>query len=220
MDPCFLFCRGVQDFERIERKLQKQGKLYTSEEQLGYNMEKLIEEFSGHASISNMTSCKNLVRVFQEQFVNMDRKAESNPHPSGKVLLNPSDPDAEIGHKGPGYQVQIAETCSDKNDVQLEVTYEFKKRYGSKRCPIEGLNGRLKQFTHLRRLRIRVGNGNSFETPLSAKILSLHIRGFSNNIILSMIYKHLPNSSESRPDMNEEWYHGGTIHAESSKSAP
>ena len=286
--------------ETSPMKLQKQGKLYTSEEQLGYDMEKLIEKFSGHALISNMTSYKNLVRVFQEQFVNVDGKAELNPHPGGKVLLNPSDPDAEIGHKGPGYQVQIAETCSDKNDVQLitaaipqggsesdmdalpmieeklkneehlpeelfadagygsddnyvksaengvkliaptphqpenkvglneckfdenncivecpagkrpcsrrfkdgkgravffnsvcdecplknkcraqkcgkqnrefkytdadlrtlyrrklETTDEFKKRYGSKRCPIEGLNGRLKQFTPLRRLRIR-----------------------------------------------------------------
>ena len=38
---------------------------------------------------------------------------------------------------------------------KLEATDEFKKRYGSKRCPIEGLNGRLKQLTPLRRLRIR-----------------------------------------------------------------
>ncbi len=38
---------------------------------------------------------------------------------------------------------------------KLEAADEFKKRYGSKRCPIEGLNGRMKQFTPLRRLRIR-----------------------------------------------------------------
>lgn len=38
---------------------------------------------------------------------------------------------------------------------QFEATDEFKIKYGAKRTPIEGLNGRLKQFTPLRRLRIR-----------------------------------------------------------------
>ena len=105
--------------ETSPMKLQKQGKVYTSEEQLGYDMEKLIEKFSGNELFSNMTSYKNLVRVFREQFVDADGKAELKPHPGGKILLNPSDPDAEIGHKGIGYQVQIAETCSDDNEVQL-----------------------------------------------------------------------------------------------------
>lgn len=34
-------------------------------------------------------------------------------------MLNPSDREAEIGHKGVGYQVQITESCSAGNDVQL-----------------------------------------------------------------------------------------------------
>jgi hypothetical protein len=35
-------------------------------------------------------------------------------------MQNPSDPDATYdGHKGPGYQAQITETCSPGNDVQL-----------------------------------------------------------------------------------------------------
>ena len=38
----------------------------------------------------------------------------------GKVMQNPSDPDATYdGHKGPGYQTQIAETCNPENEVQL-----------------------------------------------------------------------------------------------------
>ena len=36
-----------------------------------------------------------------------------------------------------------------------EATPEFKKEYGHKRCPIEGLFGRLKQFSQLRRVRVR-----------------------------------------------------------------
>ena len=36
-----------------------------------------------------------------------------------------------------------------------EATPEFRADYGHKRSPIEGLNGRLKQFTPLRRVRVR-----------------------------------------------------------------
>ena len=36
------------------------------------------------------------------------------------MIQNTSDPDAtRDGKKGPGYQVQLAETCDDENDVQL-----------------------------------------------------------------------------------------------------
>ena len=38
---------------------------------------------------------------------------------------------------------------------QREATPEFRADYGHKRSPIEGLNGRLKQFTPLRRVRVR-----------------------------------------------------------------
>jgi len=35
-------------------------------------------------------------------------------------MQNPSDPDATYdGHKGPGYQVQLSETCNPENEVQL-----------------------------------------------------------------------------------------------------
>ena len=38
----------------------------------------------------------------------------------GDCVPNPSDPDATSdGHEGPGYQVQLAETCVPGNDVQL-----------------------------------------------------------------------------------------------------
>jgi hypothetical protein len=38
----------------------------------------------------------------------------------GDIICNPSDLDATLdGHKGSGYQVQLSETCSPDNDVQL-----------------------------------------------------------------------------------------------------
>ena len=105
--------------ETSPMKLSRNGKVFTTEEQLGYDMEKLIEEFHTEEKFTNMTSYKDLVRVFQEQFVDHDGKAELRAHPGGKILVNPSDREAEIGHKGVGYQAQVTETSSPENDVQL-----------------------------------------------------------------------------------------------------
>ena len=50
----------------------------------------------------------------------MRLKSEIRKHPGGDVIQNTSDSDAtRDGKKGPGYQVQLAETCDDENDVQL-----------------------------------------------------------------------------------------------------
>lgn len=59
---------------------------------------------------TNMTSYKDLVRVFQEPFFDHNGKAELRAHPGGKILVNPSDCEAKIGHKGVGYQAQVTET--------------------------------------------------------------------------------------------------------------
>lgn len=90
----------------------------TPEEQLGYDMRLLIERFHADNVISNGTKYKIMKRVFEEQFFD-DGKVQLKKHPGGQVLVNPSDPDAEIGHKGAGYQVQIMQTCSEKNEVQM-----------------------------------------------------------------------------------------------------
>ncbi len=90
----------------------------TPEEQLGHDMRLLIERFHADIVISNGTKYKIMARVFDEQFFD-DGKVQLKKHPGGQVLVNPSDPDAEIGHKGVGYQVQIMQTCGEKNDVQM-----------------------------------------------------------------------------------------------------
>ena len=90
----------------------------TPEEQLGYDMRLLLERFHADVVISNGTKYKIMKRVFDEQFFD-DGKVQLKKHPGGKVLVNPSDPDAEIGHKGAGYQVQIMQTCSKNNEVQM-----------------------------------------------------------------------------------------------------
>ena len=103
----------------------------------------LAELFGGKAGLSNMTSFKHLLRVLDEQVetnaatkedakaaTKEDAKAATQEdgapalkrHTGGKVLCNPSDPDAEIGHKGPGYQVQVAETYGDGDKPSIVTT--------------------------------------------------------------------------------------------------
>ena len=50
----------------------------------------------------------------------MARRSSSKTKTGGDCVQNPSDLDATYsGHKGPGYQVQLAETCVPSNEVQL-----------------------------------------------------------------------------------------------------
>lgn len=88
-------------------------------EQLGIDMDRLITKFEKHPKLSNMSTFKDIVRVFGEQYLVDDSKVKLNAHPGGGTLQNPSDSEAGIGHKGQGYQVQVAETCGEVNPVQL-----------------------------------------------------------------------------------------------------
>ncbi len=80
----------------------------------------LIETFADAKKISGRATYKNMVKIFEQQCEIVGGKVEVKAHPGGDVIQNPSDPDATYdGHKGPGYQAQICETCSDQNDQQL-----------------------------------------------------------------------------------------------------
>lgn len=115
--------------------------------QVAQDMHWLVERFADVASMKNRTTYKRLVDVFHQQCdVVTDKTRVAGQEPAaeepaaqepageepagvrvepkaktgGNVIQNPSDPDATFdGHKGPGYKVQIAETCSPQNDVQL-----------------------------------------------------------------------------------------------------
>lgn len=90
----------------------------TAEEQLGYDLRWLIERFHANAEVSNGTKYKIMRQVFDEQFID-EGQPQLKKHPGGKILVNPSDPDAEFGHKGAGYQVQIMQTYGEENEVQM-----------------------------------------------------------------------------------------------------
>jgi hypothetical protein len=91
-------------------------------EQVAEDMYKLIGLFSSDAKHNTRSTFALLVRVFNEQCEMVADKIEIREHPGGAVLQNTSDADAtRDGKKGPGYQVQLAETCDPTNDVQLIV---------------------------------------------------------------------------------------------------
>jgi len=80
----------------------------------------LIERFADDDTMNGRTTYHALVRVFEEQCEVVDGSVAVKAHPGGDVMQNPSDPDATYdGHKGPGYQAQLSETCSAENETQL-----------------------------------------------------------------------------------------------------
>ena len=84
------------------------------------DMHFLVERFADDGTVNGRATYKTLVKVFEEQCEVVEDKASVKAHPGNDVVQNPSDLDAgRDGHKGPGYQAQITETCSEKNDVQL-----------------------------------------------------------------------------------------------------
>jgi len=98
---------------------------------------RLVERFKGHRAISKMEEFKLLERLLSEQCVmgtaskprddDDDRDDGAAPvelkgpeEIGGKSLQTPHDPDATYsGHKGKGYEAQVAETCAADNPVEL-----------------------------------------------------------------------------------------------------
>jgi Transposase DDE domain len=80
----------------------------------------IIERFADRADMTGRSSYKALVTIFSQQCEVSEGKVVVKAKTGGDCMQNPSDPDATYdAHKGQGYQVQIAETCSPENEVQL-----------------------------------------------------------------------------------------------------
>jgi len=89
-------------------------------QQVAEDMNQLIRNFADQAAQAGRSSYQAMERIFHEQCDVEEQKVRVKPKAGGNVMQNPSDPDATYdGHKGPGYQVQIAETCHPDNEVQL-----------------------------------------------------------------------------------------------------
>lgn len=96
-------------------------------EMVGNDLFFLIEQFGSHKEIPAMSSYQLMVRVLKEQcIVEHDEVThqkrviiKANKDVASDSLQNPSDPNAGYdGHKGKGYQAQIAETYSRSEDEE------------------------------------------------------------------------------------------------------
>jgi len=92
---------------------------------LGNDLFFLIERFSSRNDVATMSSYQLLARVLREQCLVAEdpdtntKKVtiKANKEVASDSLQSPSDPDAGYdGHKGKGYQVQVAETYSTNED--------------------------------------------------------------------------------------------------------
>jgi hypothetical protein len=89
-------------------------------QQVAEDMYYLIQRFADMDKYTRKDTYKAVERIFYEQCEVHEDTVSIKQKTGGDVMQNPSDPDATYdGHKGPGYQAQIAETCNPENDVQI-----------------------------------------------------------------------------------------------------
>lgn len=88
--------------------------------QVAEDMYFLVTFFADHPEHAQKDTYKAMARIFYEQCHVREDQVGVKEKTGGNVMQNPSDPDATYdGHKGPGYQVQLSETCNPDNEVQL-----------------------------------------------------------------------------------------------------
>ncbi len=96
---------------------------------------RLVDRFKGHRSVKGMPSYLRLKRLLEEQCIveDDDPTDPDGDGPEGVSVrpknpkvekipatsLQGSDDDTTYGHKGKGFQAQVAETCDDSNEMQV-----------------------------------------------------------------------------------------------------
>ena len=89
-------------------------------QQVAEDMYLLLRLFADTPEQRRKDTYQALERIFYEQCDVREEQVGVKAKTGGAVMQNPSDPEATYdGHKGPGYQVQIAETCNPENEVQI-----------------------------------------------------------------------------------------------------
>ena len=108
----------------------------------------LVNRFCDEEAVTKRSSYQAMRRVLEEQCTVSEDKTEVEvkAKTGGAVLQNPSDPDATYdGHKGSGYQTQVAETCSQANEVQLITGVELEPADHSDQEAVEPMLEQLDQ---------------------------------------------------------------------------
>ena len=101
---------GAKDAEARQR----------SRQQAAEDLLLIIDHFDDQPAMTARSTYKSLETIFGQQCEVVEGKVTVRAKTGGNCIQNPSDLDATYdGHKGPGYQVQITETCRPENEVQL-----------------------------------------------------------------------------------------------------
>jgi hypothetical protein len=83
----------------------------------------LVTLFSEHKTVAAMATYALLARLYTDQCeppeVASPERIDLRKDVSSSSLQSPSDPDATYGHKGKGYEAQLAETCDETNPFQV-----------------------------------------------------------------------------------------------------
>ncbi len=80
----------------------------------------LITRFADRPDLANRSTYQALITIFGQQCELSGETVVVKAKTGGDCVQNPSDPEATYdGHKGPGYQIQLTETCVPANEVQL-----------------------------------------------------------------------------------------------------
>lgn len=111
----------------LYEKKPSSGKTKAKKEIIAKDMLKIINSFEEHEKLSQITTFKNLIRVFHEQCQIKGAKIIIRKKTGGNVMVNPSDPDATINQKGIGYQAQVSQTYSSDNPVQIVTAVKAQK---------------------------------------------------------------------------------------------
>ncbi len=89
-------------------------------QQVAEDLYQVLRHFADQPAHAARSTYRALERIFYEQCEVHEDKVLVQERTGQTVMQNPSDPDATYdGYKGPGYQVQIAETCHPDNEAQL-----------------------------------------------------------------------------------------------------
>lgn len=89
-------------------------------QQVAEDLHEVLQRFADQPAHAQRSSYQALERIFHEQCEVQEQKVTVKEKTGNTVMQNPSDPGASYdGHKGPGDQVQLAETCHPDNEVQL-----------------------------------------------------------------------------------------------------
>jgi len=89
-------------------------------QQVAEDMYYLVKHFADNSKHDSRDTYKALERIFYEQCEVQEDKVSVKQKTGGNCMQNPSDAGATYdGHKGSGYQAQLAETCDPQNEAQL-----------------------------------------------------------------------------------------------------